>query len=62
MLRDPCSRVRHNAASALGRIGSAAARVEGALREALEDEDLYARKLAGIALERLGKSGERGAE
>ena len=55
LLRDDnCHFVRHNAALSLAKTGRHAAGAEPALRSALDDENLYVRGNARLAMERIG--------
>ena len=53
-LRDEKPYVRINAATALMKLGPAAAEAVPALAEALRDPDRYARAFATLALQRIG--------
>ena len=53
ILRSAALTVRHNAALALAKIGPSAESAAGALQAAQEDEDLYVRENARIALSRI---------
>lgn len=53
-LSDADSRVRHNAALTLARLGTAAAGAAPALRRAARDEERYTRANAAVALQRIG--------
>ena len=55
LTEDNCHYVRHNAALALAKIGSDADRARPALKQALEDENLYVRENSRMAQVQIGR-------